>query len=117
MKDYFKDVMSVDGVEGVVLFSTKGEVRYSQVASGSVIDLAAKDWAPFISGLGDTREADLAFEKMRIYLRRTDDGFLAVLLDFSAPMAMVRLNCDILLPALKEAGASKGLGRFFKIKK
>jgi len=117
MKELFKDILAVDGVEGVVLFSAKGEIQYSQAASPSIPDLESKDWTPFIRGIGDVREADLAFDKLRLYLRRTDSGFLVVVLDFAAPMAMVRLNCDILLPGLKEAGTAKGFGRIFKIKK
>jgi hypothetical protein len=34
-----------------------------------------------------------------------------------APVAMARLNCDILLPSLKPDMASKGIGRLFKHKK
>jgi hypothetical protein len=31
-----------------------------------------------------------------------------------APCAVIRLNCDILLPALKDLRSTKGIKRFFK---
>jgi hypothetical protein len=38
-------------------------------------------------------------------------------MDTFASIAMLRLNCDILLPALKKAAAGKGRISFFKKKK
>ena len=74
----------------------------------------------WIEGTGNHEKLqliDLAFETMRLYIRRTDSGYLVILLSNSASMAMVRLNCDILLPALKQDTGAKGFGRFFKLKK
>jgi hypothetical protein len=50
----------------------------------------------------------------RLYLRKTHDGFMIVRMQLIASIAMVKLNCDILLPQLKSTGNSKGLKGFFK---
>jgi len=60
------------------------------------------------------RETDLVFKQGRIYIRRTDIGYLVVLMGLFVPIAMMRLQCDILLPSLKPAKAAKGIRRLFK---
>jgi hypothetical protein len=68
----------------------------------------------FIQALGDIREADLIFEKSRIYVRRTDTGYLVVLLGLFASGAMLRLHVDMVLPSLKERGKGKGWRSLFR---
>jgi hypothetical protein len=41
-------------------------------------------------------------------------GFLVVLMALYAPIAMVRLNCDILSPSLQPSKPGRKFGRFFK---
>jgi hypothetical protein len=50
-------------------------------------------------------------------MRRTEIGYLFILLDAFASIAMLRLNCDILLPALKKLAGAKGKKSLFKKKK
>jgi hypothetical protein len=64
----------------------------------------------------EIREADLIFEKMRIYIRRADVGYLVVFMGLFAPAAMVRMSCDMLLPVLKLKGKPTGLKSFFRKK-
>lgn len=117
MKELFKDVMNVDGVEGALLFAEDGSLIYSDIATKRYPKPKESDWIAFVNGLQDFREADLTFESMRLYTRKTDGGFLVILLANSASMAMVRLNCDIILPSLKQDTGGKGISRFFKLKK
>ena len=118
MKELFKDVLSVEGVTGGMLFSSKGELLFKEFTSPIPHDPEKTDlWALFINFLDKVREADLVFEKMRLYIRKTGMGFLMIIMESSAPIAMVRLNCDLLLPALKEEGDVKNLGRLAKKKK
>jgi hypothetical protein len=56
----------------------------------------------FIRALGTVREAVLILEKGRIYGRRTDIGYLVVLLGLLASGAMLRLHVDMVLPPLKD---------------
>ena len=63
------------------------------------------------------REAQLVYERSRIYVRETAIGYLMVLTGMFAPIAKIRLYCDVLLPALDEMKTGKGLKRFFKKRK
>jgi len=76
-----------------------------------------KEWQSFIDLIDGVREADLIYKKSRIYIREAPVGYLIIVMEIYAPVALVRLNCDILLPTLKEKTETKGLGRFFKRKK
>ncbi|MEJ2100167.1 MAG: hypothetical protein P8X68_09330 [Desulfobacterales bacterium] len=75
------------------------------------------DWRFFIESVEGMREADLLFEKGRIYIRRSEIGYLVVLMALFVPIAMVRLNCDIVLPSLKQEKSGKKLGRLLKMGK
>ncbi|MDP3283929.1 MAG: hypothetical protein Q8M56_05840 [Desulfobacterales bacterium] len=114
MKELFNDILGVEGIKGIVLFSTQGEVIFKTFLSSISEDPETRDWALFLDSINKVRESDLIFEDGRIYIRKTELGFLVILMSSSAPVALVRLNCDVLLPSLKPAKTSKGLGRFFK---
>jgi len=114
MKALFNDILSVEGIIGIVLFSSQGEVIFKTFLSAIPEDPETRDWALFLDSINKVRESDLIFEDGRIYIRKTELGFLVILMSSSAPVALVRLNCDVLLPSLKPAKTSKGIGRFFK---
>jgi hypothetical protein len=118
MQANFDDILSLEDVKGVILLSKAGNLMFKKfTATAFEVDLLSMDWAPFLKALQGAREADFIFEKYRLYLRDSTSGFLIVIIGHFAPIAMVRLNCDILLPSLKKPEATKGLGRFFKRKK
>ena len=115
MKDLFKDVLDINGVKGIVLVSGEGKVVYdTDVDNQTNAGQTYSNWNKLLVSLGDAREAEFVFEKGRLYLRKTHDGFMIVRMQLIASIAMVKLNCDILLPQLKSAGNSKGLKGFFK---
>jgi len=61
------------------------------------------------------QEAELVFENIMLYIIKGRTGFLLTVLGRSAPVALVRLNCNILLATLdKELQKPKGLTRFLK---
>jgi hypothetical protein len=70
----------------------------------------------FVGALGAAREADIVFEGARIYIRRSEIGFVRALVSPSISMAMLRLNCDILLPSLKPTPEPKGIKKLFRKK-
>ena len=114
MKDLFKEILTTDEVEGVMLFSFDGKLIFKEVLSPVPEGFAKGDWwRLIIESMEDVSEADIVFEKCQIYMRKTDVGFLIVLMGIFAPLAMVRLNCDILTPSLKKASSSR-LGGLFK---
>ena len=109
MKELFKDILALEDVRGVVVSSLEGEVLFTEPS------LEIDGSLPlFIRGLGTIREADLIFEKSRIYVRRTDTGYLMILLGLFASGAMLRLHVDMVLPLLKDRGKGKGLRSLFR---
>jgi hypothetical protein len=114
MRELFGDILNMEGVKGLLLFSFTGEVIFKEFNPTPVGGIESYDWSLFIEVLTGMRETDLIFDKGRLYIRRTDAGFLVVLIGPFVPIAMIRLQCDILLPALKSTKATRGIRRFFK---
>jgi len=114
MRELFSDILSLEGVKGLLLFSFTGDLIFKDFKHDVREDLENSDWRGFIESLAGMRETDLIFEKGRLYIRKTDIGYLVVLIGPFIPIAMLRLQCDILLPSLKPAKTSKGIRRFFK---
>ena len=116
MKELFSDILSMQDVKGVILFSLEGEIIFDEFVSPTSEEPGMDQWIPIIQSLRGIREADFVFERGRIYVRKAASGYLMFFLGAFAPSAMLRLNCDILLPSLKHANTPKGLGRLFKKK-
>ena len=93
----------------MVVSSLEGEILFTEPSLE--ID---KSLPLFIRALGTVREADLIFEKSRIYVRRTDMGYLVILLGLFASGAMLRLHVDMVLPSLKDRGKGKGPRSLFR---
>lgn len=117
MKKLFNDILGMEDVDGVMIFSFKGELIYKKFLSSLLVEPETRDWwGLFISSLNGIKEADLIFEKSKFYVRKTAIGYLIILMGIFAPSAMVRLNCDTLLPALKKMTTGKGRMGLFKNK-
>jgi len=113
MKELLKEILNIEGVKGLMMLSFAGDVIFTELPVVHK-DVENSDWRLFIESLAGARETDLIFEKGRLYIRRTDIGYLLVLMGSFVPIAMMRLQCDILLPLLKPAKPAKGIRRFFK---
>jgi len=113
MRDLFNDIFNIEGVKGLMLLSFTGDIIFKELHAVHE-GVENRDWRLFIESLAGMRESDLIFEKGRLYIRRTDIGYLVVLMGSFVPIAMMRLQCDILLSSLKPAKAPKGIRRFFK---
>ncbi len=120
MKDIFKDLVSIEGVHGAIVLDPAGAVvakRFSDQYLRDTTAVEAFGWEPLLTELGELTEADFVFDQGRIYLRKLQAGFLLVIMDDIAPIAMVRLNCEILMPELDTMKAfSSRIGRIFKKK-
>ena len=116
MRKLFHDILSTKGVKGILLISFSGDLIYKELTSSIYKESEFRKWSFFIESLEGMRETDLVFEKGRIYIRKTEIGYLVILMALFVPIAMIRLNCDILLPMLKQLKSGRKLGRFFKKK-
>ncbi len=114
MQNLFNDILSIDGVKGAMVFSFKGDLIFKRITSAIPQDPKDINWRRFIELLDGMRETDLIFEKGRLYIRRTDVGYLVIVMSLFVPMAILRLHCDILLPSLTPTKSSKRWARFFK---
>jgi len=115
MKELFKDIVSLQGVKGVLLISLQGKILFQAKSEALPGTLAKQDWQALLDVIGGLREVDLVFAAGRLYLRKTQVGYLVVIAELNMPIAMLRLNCDILLPELRQSKSmSGGIKRFFK---
>ncbi len=118
MKDVFKDLVGIEGVHAAVVLDSAGGLvatRFSDQYRGNTGAVTTFNWDPFILELGGHAEADFVYDKGRIYLRKLPAGFLLVAMNDIAPISMVRLNCEVLLPkidGMKSAGSR--IGRILK---
>ena len=118
MRELFRDTLEIKGVTGVMLLNYEGEPVYQEFNSPHSRELKEKNWAALIAGLNPIQEAEVVFEQVLLYIIRVKPGYLFILMNRTAPMALVRLNCNVILPSLNQSGAKpKGLGRFFRKKK
>jgi hypothetical protein len=113
MRTVFADLLAVAGVKGVVFFSTAGELIFEEFTINAAARPLDREWRALLSAAAGFREADLLFEKGRIYIRSGEQGTLMVATGRIAPSALIRLTCDILMPSLKQLKPAKGLKRFF----
>jgi hypothetical protein len=116
MRALFNEILGTDGVNGVMLFSFKGDLIFKEFRSSVNEEPEGRDWSFFIESLEGMRETDLVFEKGRIYIRTTEIGYIVILMALFVPIAMIRLNCDIILPSLKPSKSGKKFGRLFNKK-
>jgi hypothetical protein len=103
MKGLFAEILSIEDVEGIMLFASNGQITYQEFSPSVSFDLSDIDWKAFGKAANGIREADLLFKNKRIYLRKTTTGYLMVIMWASAPAAMVRLHIDLILPDINNA--------------
>ncbi len=115
MKKRFKDVLSIEGVKGALYLSFEGRIVFKDFKAQPFPGLERMDILSPIQSLKGVKEADLVFNNCRIYLRKAPEGYIMVILGQFADMAMVRLQCDLLLPNLKPKRPVRGLMRFFRL--
>ncbi len=115
MQDIFRDIINMDGVYGLVFFSRAGEVMFASIDPHWVsLPQDYRDWDKLLPVLQKMREADFVYDNGRLYLRATDQGYLLVIMGPVVSIAMVKLNCDIILPQLKSAKPTGKLKGLFK---
>ena len=117
VKAFFDDIRGIDGVEGILLLDPEGRTLYGEFQTKAVEKAGEASGKSLTAAMADLKEAELVYENNRIYIKRVDDRWLLVFMTASAPVAMVRINCNIIVPNLAETlNRPRGLGRFFKRK-
>lgn len=111
----FQELLEMADVTGVALLPAAGgahTVAFPEASSPADAIVAAL--RPLVERLSGAVEAELVFECGRLYLRRTAAGTLVVLLDPFASVALVRLQCDVLIPTLEGQGNGNGRRRLWR---
>ena len=71
MRELFSDILSIEGVKGLMLFSFAGDIIFKELNLTALQDIANRDWSLFIESLAGIRETDLIFEKGRQHYCRS----------------------------------------------
>lgn len=109
MQDPLAALLGLEGVRGVLLFRLGGEVllrRFRVSPNGGT----TADWFGLALALGNTREAELLFERGRVFLFRSPRAVLLVLTGLVAPSAVIRMSSAVLLAEV-DPGSGKPDGR------
>jgi hypothetical protein len=116
MDKIFEDILNMDGVHGLVLLSEEGKVLFESLDKKRFLpQKSTLSWKMIIDSLDEFNEIDLVYERGRFYIIKTGNGFLLISMSLNVSIAMVKLNCDIVVPELKKAKpGSRGFKRFFK---
>ncbi|MBF0396332.1 MAG: hypothetical protein HQK78_06140 [Desulfobacterales bacterium] len=114
MKELFTDILKINDIDGVLILSFEGKSIYSEFTSTKYQSIINENWVNFVNALEKIREAEVVFQDRRIYIKRAGVGFLIIVMGKTAPLAMVRLNCDILLPELEQSKKKSWFGKIFK---
>ncbi|MFW5721941.1 MAG: hypothetical protein ACOCWT_01455 [Desulfohalobiaceae bacterium] len=117
MQSLFMDLLTLEGMQGVFLLSSEGEVLYRHASSQEARALQGYDWAGLAGALQSVVDMDVIFDRLRVYLKRQDSHVLVLIMGLSAPVALSRMNSDVALAKLKKQDVptkKKGLSRFFK---
>ena len=114
MKMLLDDLFSVNGVLGVLVVSSDRSVVFQDLARLKLDGLKETDFEMPLLLFDQVEEADLLFEHYRIYIRKCPLGLLWVIMQPDASAAMIRLQCDIIAPKMKQQKPIKrGIGRLF----
>ena len=118
MQQQLQEILDIPDIIGAMVFDSGGKM-----ISESFHDLSDKqrsiqnDWGKLFQILEGIIEADVLFEKKRIYFRNAGKRIIVVLMESHAPAAMVRLSCDAILSAIGTDTKTKNkAGKWFRKK-
>jgi hypothetical protein len=112
MKKIFQEIIELDHVKGCLYITKEGHVAHSHFLSPPAISVESHNWQTFIKVLGNISEAEILFEKSRIFMRKTNTGYLLILVEPYAILSLMKLQCDIFVQKLNDYKPT-GLSRFF----
>ena len=123
MESLFDEIFGVDGVHGLFLLSQEGSVVFKKftpplenVNNKKLDEFITKsiDFEVLKEQFEKSNESLLIFGQKRIYIKNAGGKYLFIIMDMFAPVAMVRLNCQLIIPEIEKMKSSKGIGRFFR---
>ena len=113
MEKIFSDILQTEGVYGLVLLSGEGTVLFKSFIVGHSPERDRLSWKIVVASLENCDEMNLVYDKGRLYIRNTGNGFLIVSMSWETTISLVKLSCDIVMPEPKKNKRNKGFKRFF----
>lgn len=113
MKKIFHDILHIEGIHGLALLSREGTLLFKSFEVGCSPERDRLSWKMIISSLGDFDEVNLVYDNGRLYIRRTDNGYLVISMSSEVMISLVKLSCDIVMAELKKGKRNRGLKRFW----
>jgi hypothetical protein len=102
MEEIFSELLNQNKVIGVLYLSLEGKILFQKLHQPADRDLATINWLPFVQSVSQLQEVDLVFSGGRFYIRQVHGGFLVIPLENGAQASMIRLSCDLVMPALRQ---------------
>jgi hypothetical protein len=118
MKARLEELLDIDHVLGIMLFSHKGDTLFEKFGPLAHPNLHAEvDWAEVIQSFDGIQEGEFIFENKRLYLKKTARGYLLVVMESYASAALLRLSCDAIVASTGNGDGvkSRGVRGFFKL--
>ncbi len=123
MESLFDEIFGIDGVQGLFLLSKDGSPVFKKfnpplekINDKKLDEFIGKslDLETLTEQFEKSNESLLIFGQKRIYVKKAGENYLFIIIDMFAPIAMVRLNCQLIIPEIEKMKSSKGIGRFFR---
>jgi len=121
MDKLFNEIISIDGIIGVILINNSNIVDYKKFS-----DISFKynnDFDKFIQNSINfdilkkvfdlSNENLLIYDDLRLYVKKILNSYLLVAMKLYVPMSLIRLNCQILEPQLEKRLVSVKKFKFF----
>lgn len=102
MKDLFKGLIEMEEVKAVFLFSSDGKVKFKEEKEPLQKPIEEEKWLSALDVANDLDEIEFVYDYEKVYIRKTEQGLLLVRMGISAPLDMVKMNCNILLMISKK---------------
>ena len=99
----------------MIFLSGAGKVLYNSRDAQGNGRIDERYLADLPQHLGLADEMEFVFENGRIYVRKIGDGVLILFLNGFAPVALVRMQCDVIRPGLEDSEDGKKKSRLFGI--
>lgn len=113
MQHILKDIHELDHVLGCLFVTADGSPVHVHFSSALNIPSDGYDWGSFVNAIQTLREAEVLFDDMRLYIRKTNIGYLMVVMEIYAVQSFIKLQCDVLISKIEKL-KTKGLKRFFR---
>lgn len=107
MNKIFAELTAIEGINGIVYLGKEGRILHKEFFQRAMATIDESIFADLADPGAVSDEMEFVFENGRIYLKKTEDGVLVLFLSGFAPVAMVRLQCDLIRAKLGNHNGKK----------